>query len=317
VFGRLALDELLGVRLEPDESIMFGAAFDDSTPLGESRPIYRARQTAMGWDEATRTLVGRIRVELRGETAVVMAEEPLRVLVEIDATRLGVPADEMAKDLNAFGFVRGPGQGVIISRGGVQPLQPPAAFASVVDVDGRFAAWTDDYSGGPRIVWSSTNGTDWEELGPMVLPSPAQVFQVLPTAPTLGLPLAAVAMIDEAGEQRNELWSSSDGQTWSRLAVISTYPEPNFDPVPGPVGFVAPGDDQRLHVSPNGDEWSVVEGPAGLHRTVDENGGTQSISVTADTVFYVELPLTGERRLWKFRFEGVPGQPSAAPLEGG
>jgi len=151
----------------------------------------------------------------------------------------------------------------------------------------------------------------------MVLPSSVQFLEVLPTAPSLGLPLTAVAMIDEAGEQRNELWSSSDGRTWSRLAVISTYPEPNFDPVPGPIGFVAPGDDQRLHVSPNGAEWSVVDGPTGLHQTVDENGGTQQISVTADTLFYVELPLSGERRLWKFEFEGVPGQPSAAPLDGG
>jgi hypothetical protein len=151
----------------------------------------------------------------------------------------------------------------------------------------------------------------------MALPSKVGFLQVLPTAPALGVPLTALAMVDEAGEQRNELWSSSDGQTWTRLSVISTYPEPNLDPVPGPVGFVAPGEDQRLHVSPNGETWSVVEGPAGLHKTVDENGGTQRVSVTPDTVFYVELPLTGERRLWKFTFEGVPGQPSAAPLEGG
>jgi hypothetical protein len=317
LIGRLALDELLGVELEPDESIMFGAAFDDATPLGVSRPVYRAHQTPFGPDEATRTLVGEIRVELRGQTAIVMAEEPLRVLIEVDATQLGVPADEMAQDLNAFGFVRGSGEGVVMARGGVQPLRPPAAFANLVAVNETFVAWTDDRAGGPRIVWSSTDGMDWAELGPMVLPSPVQVFQVLPTAPALGLPLAALAMVDEGGEQRNELWSSSDGQTWSRLSVISTYPEPNFDPHPGPVGFVAPGDDQRLHVSPSGNEWSVVDGPAGLHQTVDEHGGTQVLSVTPDTVFYVELPLTGERRLWKFKFESVPGQPSAAPLEGG
>jgi len=155
-------------------------------------------------------------------------------------------------------------------------------------------------------------------LGPIVGPSAPSGFQLLrPAAADPGGPLVADVMIDEAGTQRGELWTSTDGRAWRSLGVISTYPEPSVFPVAGPGGgYLGTGDDLRLHVSTTGAEWSVVDGLTGLHASVDANGRTQMMSVTADTVFYVDLPLSGARFMWVMNLDDPVGKPSASPPDG-
>ena len=40
------------------------------------------------------------------------------------------------------------------------------------------------------------------------------------------------------------------------------------------------------------------------------------MSVTPDTVYYVDLPLSGERFMWVLNVAGAVGQPSASPPGG-
>lgn len=113
-------------------------------------------------------------------------------------------------------------------------------------------------------------------------------------------------LTDEAGNQISEIWTSTDGLRWVSAGIVSTYPEPALFPVPALGGFVATGDDLKVHVSATGAAWSVVEGLDGPRRVFEEDGGTSTYSATRDTVFLVDLPLSGDRVMWVLKRNTAP-----------
>lgn len=303
--GVLALDELLGVTLGPDEALALGTS-RESAVLGDERMVYRQRQTIIGPEQESGVPVGSIRVGVSGPSVVVTEAETGRELTRIDSTTLGLPVAELADTINQGGVVPGPGDGVVISAGVASPLEAPPDLASLTVIDGRFVAMSDDYRGGARVVWTSADGLDWEALGALAGPANRiAVFSLFGRAVDDRGPLpVADVLIDEGRAQRAELWTSIDGLTWGSLGVTYTYPEPALYPFLGPSGgYLATGDDYRLRVSGTGAQWTIVEGIAGLNRRARENGGTSSVSITRDAVLVVELPLTGERVLWHMEID--------------
>lgn len=181
VIGNLALEELLGVTLPPGETLVMEYQ-RDVPALGDQRVISRVPMTIIGPDTETRARVGSIQVELDGTVVTVTDAEREIVLSEIDATTIGADPATLADELNRFGFIRGPGTGALITQGGAQSLPSPPDLAFLTALDDRFVAITEDRLGAPgaRLTWTSTDGLDWESLGPPEFPARPAVFQVDP-----------------------------------------------------------------------------------------------------------------------------------------
>ena len=285
---------------------MIGGSRDDPA-LGDVRDVWRVRTTLIGPDTEGRVKVGSIRIELEGTVVTVTDAERGVVMAEIDTDVIGGEPATVADDLNRYGFIRGPGQGVVVADGTARRLETPMEMDYVDAVDGRFIAMSGLYSGPVRETWASTDGIEWTSLGPPVGPVAAplvSLFEVLPNPDGVtDEPMTAVVMIDEAGTQRTEMWSSTDGVDWDRIALTFTHPETGFRPFRVPSGgYLATGDDYRMRVSATGDDWTTVEGLDDVGQRMEE-GGTGMVSKTDHTIFYADLPLSGDRVLWVLRID--------------
>jgi hypothetical protein len=174
--------------------------------------------------------------------------------------------------------------------------------------DGRSASQT---------LWASNDGLDWEWLGKPGIP--ASDTNTTYMNPVLRRPdnadgerVIAPVVIDEAGGgQRVELWSSADGLTWLSDGVVTTYDGtgtegrlPSFAPSGG---FLAAGDDLRLHVSPDAREWAPVDGFEVAGADPDQPGWAQVLGVTGEAAFMADDLDNGDRVLYVLRVE--PGRP--------
>lgn len=318
--GVVALDKLLGIPLEAGQWLSLERSGEEPA-LGDVRGVFRGPLIAFDQGDEPPVRVGSIRVESDGSIVTITDAEREIVVAEIDADVVGIPAATLADDINRDGSINVLRGGAVISSGIARalsyplPLTPPPfdraprdRFFDLVSIEERFVGLTQDPQGpdASRLVWTSTNGLDWESLGPPDLPSAATATahfgQILRRpAGDPGSPLVAAVVIDEAAEQRLELWSSVDGLSWVQLGLVYTYPEGSLDPFHAPSGgYLATGDDLRVHVSPTGAEWTVVDGLIGVGGSL-ENGGALARALTQDAAFIVELPFNGDRVMWVIR----------------
>ena len=72
-----------------------------------------------------------------------------------------------------------------------------------------------------------------------------------------------------------------------------------------PTGYLATGDDFRIHVSATGANWALVDGPVGVGGDIDEVGGARRTSATSAAAFNLEALTDGSRTLWAFTFAPV------------
>jgi hypothetical protein len=306
VGGTLALDELLDSPLPPGESWRVGKSRESAPELGDERDVWRERDFGQG----TPVHMGTIRVLLDGSMVSIIDSDRDAVVARIDAELLGLTGADLADSLNRYGSFGLPGHGAVISDGSVRAFEPPAELEFLDAVGGRFVGMGVEDETGRRLVWASANGLDWESVGPAVTPSSVGLhFELLERlAGNTRLPLQANVLIDESGTQREELWSSDDGLTWVRLGLVYTYPEGFLGPFEAPHGgYLAIGDDLRVHASADGGDWAVVEGLEGVRQSIDEYGGTSRTSVARDAAFIVEIPFSGERLMWVLRLDTLDG----------
>lgn len=301
--GRLALDQLLGFQLAPGEHWELAWNGPESqAPVGSVREVFRTYrpQTRGRSADPARVRVGSIRVTVDGSSVTITDDERDATLARIDADVFGVPAATLATTINSAGETGQVLGGAVISDGIVRAFTPPADFADLYAAQGRLVGITyPEGSAFSQVVWASTNGLDWESLGPPVVPSAeAEIahFESVLRRPggTPGEPLVASVLIDEVGGgQRRELWSSADGLTWATVGLVYTYDGtgteglvPFFAPSGG---FLATGDDLRLHVSPDGAWWSTVDGFEVEGSDPDQQGWGRSVSVTGTATFIADV----------------------------
>ena len=216
VLGKLAVDELLEIPLVPGETLTTTNRGDPKPAPGE-RDIYRGRKTFIGSDGEDRVKVGSIRVQVDGAVVTVYDAGRDIPVARIDASNVGIPAADLARTLEEDLDFHGLGSGVVIADGDVQGFAPPPGDVTYLGARaGRFIALTEDDQGIRGVIWTSTNGLDWESLGPPVLPlsSGTPRMGLLERSPSdPGEPLTAAVLITEDEDtQRMELWSSTDGQ---------------------------------------------------------------------------------------------------------
>ena len=169
------------------------------------------------------------------------------------------------------------------------------------------------------MAWTSGNGLDWRGQGSPEFPlaagealAPGERFLVGPEGPD-GRVAATVQILDASGSvRREELWSSADGLRWVTDGLVwrddgagTKELAPFFAPSGG---YLAIGADGRLHVSPNGSDWTVVDN---FDRVPTEPSGRQSwasiVGETRDVTFISYPEANGDRVLWLVRVE--PGSP--------
>ena len=312
--GQLAMEDLLGFRLEPGESWEL-AWSGPPLPLGTARDVFRTRhpQTSdrSGPDPA-RVRVGSIRVGLEGSVVTITDADRDIVLTRIDAIALGFDAADLAMGLNGEGGLPEVREGAVISDRTVQRFDPPADLVDLFSAQGRFVGIAEDPARRPGslLIWVSTNGRDWESLGPAALPSAptdaVHFSNVLRIGGETGETLMAPVLIDAAdGGQRQELWSSTDGFTWAMVGEVYRWdgsaagPRDLFRTLTG--GFIATGAGGLL-VSPDGADWTAVDGFTGIG---NNNGGEMYwLSATRQGVFKVSVETTtGRRGLWFLQVE--------------
>ena len=102
--------------------------------------------------------------------------------------------------------------------------------------------------------------------------------------------------------QREELWTSANGIDWDRISELSTYPDKDRNAWALPSGgFLARTGDYTVETSPNGVDWTPIEGVNGVGTAIEESGGELPVTVaTRGASFISELPTEGERILWVF-----------------
>jgi hypothetical protein len=314
--GRLALDRLLGFQLELGEQWELEWS-GPPLPLGTARDVFRTRrpQTSgrSGFDPA-RVRVGSIRVTVDGSSVTVTDADRDVILARVDGDVVGIPAADLAAGLNSEGYIGPVLGGAVVSNGTAQAFTPPGDFQELVAARGRMVGIT--YPVGPnssQVVWASTNGLDWESLGPPTGPSaPTEIphFESILRAPggQPGEPLVAPVLIDEAGGgQRKELWSSADGLTWVKDGLVYRHDGtgteglvPFFAPSGG---YLATGDDFRLHVSPDGADWTTVSGFEVVGTDPNQPGWGELVGVTHEATFITDMLDNGDRVLYVVRVQ--------------
>ena len=298
VHGLLDLEALLGITLGPGDWAGIGPPWESE--LGEERPV--AVRHPRWSDDPDR--VGAIRVLLDGSVVSVIDVAQGNVVATIDADEVGVPAEDIAKGLNELGQFARPASGAVITGDTVQPLDGPSDITYLEAVEDRFVG----LAGGPRdepVVWASADGDAWEALGPPTFPSTPDWFDMVQRpGRTPSQPLEAAVHIDGPGRQRQELWDSVDGRTWTRRSVLATHPEPFHRVVAAfPRGYLGVGDDQRVRVSRNGKRWVRVKDLTGLVKGFGGSERLSTSSVVRDGVFFmIDTPDRG-RVLWKVRVD--------------
>ena len=314
--GRLALDRLLGFELEPGEQ--WELAFSGPPlPLGTARDVFRTRHpqtSGRSGADPTRVRVGSIRVTVDGSFVTITDAERDIILARIDSDVVGIPALTLAGNINSEGDIGLVLGGAAISDGIARAFTPPGDFADLFAAQGRIVGMT--YPEGPassQVVWASTNGLDWESLGPPAVPlagTDIAHFDSVLRRPggALGEPLVVPVLIDEAGGgQRKELWSSVDGLTWVNDGLVYRFNgtgKEGLVPFFAPSGsFLATGDDFRLHVSPDGSDWSTVNGFEVVGTDPNQQGWGQLVGVTQEATFIADVLDNGDRMLYVVRIE--------------
>lgn len=314
--GRLALDQLLGFQLEPGEQWEL-AWSGPPLPLGTVREVFRTRhpQTSgrSGADPA-RVRVGSILVTVDGLIVTITDAERDIILARIDSDVVGIPALTLATSINSEGSLGQLRGGAAISDGIAQAFTPPGDFQDLFAAQGRVVGVTNPE--GPafsQVVWASTNGLDWESLGPPAVPlagTEIAHFDLVLRRPggAGGERLVAPVLIDEAGGgQRKELWSSADGLTWVSDGLVYRFDGTGTEglvPFFAPSGsFLATGDDFRLHVSPDGADWSTVNGFEVVGTDPNQPGWGQLVGVTHEATFIADVLDNGDRVLYIVRVE--------------
>jgi hypothetical protein len=330
VGGRLALEQLLGFQLEPGEQWELSWS-SGPLPLGTARDVFRTRrpQTSgrSGFDP-NRIRVGSIRVGIDGSFVTITDADRNVILARIDSSLLGVPASTLAADVNAEGELPRVEAGAVISDAVVRPFDPPAGYAELLTghyyhdelfaAQDRFVAFGADQQGstGSVVAWTSANGLDWRREGSPDFPlaagealSPGEQFLLRPGGPE-GRLAASVRIADSGGaERRGELWSSADGLRWVNDGVLWRYDgtgteelAPFFAPSGG---YFATGSDGRLHVSPNGTDWTAVDS---FDRVPTEPSGQywgSLVGETREATFIGDQGSNGDRVLWLLRIDAV------------
>lgn len=320
-FGALlALDDLLGIPVAAGERLSIDQERENPA-LGDVRAITRSRITIIGPDEGTRERVGSIRVTLAGSIVTITDADRDAVVAEIDADVLGISPSSLAETLNDAGWSGEQWDGAVITDNIAVPMAYPLApvsqrthrdgFVDVFAIGGRFVGLTEGSGPGSMRAWASTNGRDWEPLGPPVFSSSAAgtvtVHKVLRRADERPEQrLSALVVVEERDEQHLELWSSADGVTWAPVGPVPN-PGPYIYPVFAPSaigGYLMANEDFRVSVSPTGAEWTAVDGLADVGAETRLGSGTVRFEVTAEALFVSEVALNGDRVLWVLRVEG-------------
>jgi hypothetical protein len=241
-----------------------------------------------------------IRVDQDGSVVTVTDVGRDVVLAEIDAAALGTDPDMLALQIRNELVFRAPGGGIAITGDVAHAVLSGLELTFVEAIGDRFVAMagdvhTDD-DPASRTVWGSTDGLDWESLGPPSYPPGGTPhLSLLSRNGDVRRPLAATVIIDDAETQRMELWSSHDGQTWARLGEVRDM-TPMYAPASGYIALDAP--DASVHVSATGGDWETVDGPQGLGASGEESGGTGWSGSARDSSFLSEVPNVGDRTLW-------------------
>jgi hypothetical protein len=241
-----------------------------------------------------------IRVDQDGSVVTVTDVGRDVVLAEIDAAALGTDPDMLALQLRNELVFRAPGGAITLTDDGAHAVLTGRDVTFIEAIGGRFVAMTGDVhtddGPGSRTVWGSIDGLDWESLGPPSYPSSGTPhLALLSRHGDVRRPLAATVVIDEAGTQRVELWSSEDGQTWALLGQVSDM-TPMLVPSGGYIALDAP--DERIHVSATGSDWETVDGPQGVGADPNDSGGTGWRGIAHGSIFDVQVPNIGDRTLW-------------------
>jgi len=293
VTGSLALDQLFDVALEPNEILRLSGGYRDQV-LGDVRDVIRAPSSSPGF-EADARVVGSIRLSVAGSVITVLDATSGAAMAWFDTASLGADATSVAERLNENEPFTYPVGTLVLTEGGVREAGLPLG-ASVMAVEGAFIAVADD-----DTIWRSTDGLEWTSLGLPTLPPTALDLGDLHATAEPGGGLGAVMMLESDGVQTFEYWTSRDGLDWDRVGVL---PAGVSQVIPiGPGRYLAKGDDLAMRSSTTTEDWTHVEGLDGFDSWIGESGGMSLHSVAGDTVFMVEVALTGERVLWVIELE--------------
>jgi hypothetical protein len=322
VVGRLALEQLLDFHLEPGEQWEL-----DCVVSGTVREVFRTRDPRTSHcANSDRVRVGSIEVGVDGSFVTITDADRNIIVVRIDSSLLGVPASTLAAYINGEGELPSFEAGAVISDATVQPFDPPAGYGGplaghyyhdqLFAAQDRFVAFAANPQGsaGSVVAWTSANGLDWQREGSPAFPlaagealSPDEQFLLRPGGPE-GRLVLSVRIADAGGaERRGELWSSADGLRWVNDGVLWRYDgtgteelAPFFAPSGG---YFATGSDGRLHVSPNGTDWTAVDN---FDRVPTEPSGQYWGSIVGETreaTFIGDQGSNGDRVLWLLRIQ--------------